>query len=265
MSTKMPVLFVGHGSPLNIILQNSFTKSLSEWGKTLPPPKAIMVVSAHWLTTGTYVTCVEQPRMIYDFYGFPEELYEIAYQSPGAPDIARQAAEAVKGAPVRCDIKWGLDHAAWAVLKHLYPKADIPVFELSLHYTFNEWHPKPVRYHYDLAKEFSGLRRQGVLIIGSGNIVHNLSRIDFTDIDAEPYSWAVEFDEQVKEALIGGDHRRLIKLKDMGRSASLAVPTLDHYLPMIYAVGLQEKDEPITFIHEGIQYGSVSMRCFQIG
>jgi len=264
MVKKMPLLFIGHGSPMNIILNNSFTRSLAQWGKSLLRPRAIMIISAHWLTAGTYVTCMEKPRTIYDFYGFPEELYTITYPSPGAPTEANFVTEAVRKAPIACNYDWGLDHASWAVLKHLYPAANIPVFELSMDYSFNDWHPKPVQYHYDLATELTEMRKRGVLIIGSGNIVHNLSLIDFRNMEAKPFPWAVEFDEQVKENLISHNHRDLIQFRNMGKSAALAVPTLDHYLPMIYVIALQEKDETLTFIHEGFQNGSISMRCFQI-
>jgi 4,5-DOPA dioxygenase extradiol len=262
---KMPVLFIGHGSPMNVVLRNEFTKSLTELGRTLPRPRAIMVISAHWLTEGTYVTCMQQPRTIHDFYGFPDELYEMSYPSPGAPSHAKSVIESVKTAKVKCDTDWGLDHASWAILKHMYPKADIPVFEMSLDYSFNEWHPKPLRYHYDLASQLAELRKRDVLIIGSGNIVHNLRLIDFRDIDARPFEWAVEFDEKVKSNLVDRNHEELINCEAMGRAASYAVPTLDHYLPMIYVIALQEKNERITFIYEGFHYASVSMRCFRIG
>jgi 4,5-DOPA dioxygenase extradiol len=265
MSAKMPVLFIGHGSPMNIILDNDFTMSLKAWGKRLPRPRAIMVVSAHWLTSGTRVGCMDRPRTIHDFYGFPDELYRLSYPSPGAPDEAQFITTAVKKAAVACDRAWGLDHASWAVLKHLYPEADIPVFELSLDYTWNDWHPKPVQYHYDLARELSGLRDRGVLVIGSGNIVHNLGMLDWENMDAAPFDWSREFDEGVKQHLLSGNHRDLIHYLSLGAASSLAVPTLDHYLPVIYAIALQEKNEPLTFIHEGFQYGSISMRCFQIG
>ncbi len=265
MQKKMPVLFVGHGSPINIISDNDYTRSLSALGKRLPKPKAIMVVSAHWLTNGTFVTCVNKPKTIYDFYGFPDELYARTYPSPGAPEEAKAVTAIVHKSVVACDQHWGLDHASWAVLTHLYPKADIPVFEMSLDYSFNDWHPKPLQYHYDLAAELAPLREQGVLIIGSGNIVHNLKLIDFEDMDAKPYAWAEEFDDMVKEALLARNHRGLIRYQESAKEAGLSVPTLDHYLPMIYAVALQEKGEPLTFIHEGFQNASVSMRCFQIG
>jgi len=265
MKKKMPVLFIGHGSPLNIVLENSYTRSLAALGKSLPKPEGIMVISAHWLTNGTFVGCMEKPRTIYDFYGFPKELYDMSYPSPGAPDEAEFVTKAVRKTAVKCNLNWGLDHASWAVLKHIYPQADIPVFEMSLDYTYNEWHPKPVQYHYDLASELSELRKRGILIIGSGNIVHNLGMLDFENIDADPFGWAAEFDEKVKANLLNRNHRDLVHYPNMGRTSTLAVPTLDHYLPMIYAVALRGKNEPLTFIHEGFQYGSVSMRCFQIG
>ncbi|MGA9048454.1 MAG: 4,5-DOPA dioxygenase extradiol [Dehalococcoidia bacterium] len=264
-TAKMPVLFIGHGSPLNIISKNSYTDSLARLAKDLPLPRAIMVISAHWLTDGTHVGCMPKPRTIYDFYGFPQELYRIHYPSPGAPECAELVSKLISSIEVKCDMGWGLDHASWSVLRHMYPKADIPVFEMSLHYSFNEWHPLPLQYHYDLAAGISELRRNGVLIMGSGNIVHNLGLIDFEDTDARPYDWAVEFDEKVKSNLIDRNHRDLINFQSMGKSARLAVPTLDHYLPMIYAIALQEKNEPLTFTHEGFQNASVSMRCFRIG
>src|SRR5574341_690926 len=265
MNRKMPVLFIGHGSPMNVVQDNGFTLSLAQWGKTLPRPRAILVVSAHWLTNGTRVLCADRPGTIHDFYGFPKELYAMTYPSAGSPEEAAFVTMAVKKTIVACDTEWGLDHASWAVLKHLFPQADVPVFELSLDYSFNDWRPKPIRYHYDLARELSGLRDRGVLVIGSGNIVHNLGMIDFENRDAVPFPWAREFDEDVKARLVSGDHRDLILHRNLGRPSSLAVPTLDHYLPMIYAIALQERKEPITFTYEGFQHGSVSMRCFQIG
>ena len=262
---KMPVLFIGHGSPLNIILKNKFTDSLVKLGKDLPRPKAIMVISAHWLTVGTYVSCTEKPETIYDFYGFPHELYKIKYPCPGSPVHARSVSDSLRKAQVKCSNDRGLDHASWAILKHMYPEADIPVFEMSLDYSFNEWHPKPLQYHYDLASRLAGLREKGVLIIGSGNIVHNLGLINFQNIDAEPYDWAIEFDEKVKFDLMDGNHKELINYQNIGPSAYFAVPTLDHYLPMIYGIALQGKNEPLRFTYEGFQNGSISMRCFQIG
>ena len=261
---KMPVLFIGHGSPLNIILRNDFTKSLKKLGRELPKPKAIMVVSAHWLTYGTFVTCMERPKTIHDFFGFPKELYEMEYPSPGAPGSAGMVVDLARKTKVKCGDNWGLDHASWAILKHIYPEADIPVFEMSLDFSFNEWRPKALKYHYDLAAELFELRKKGVLIIGSGNIVHNLGMLDFHNIEAQPYDWALQFDEKVKENLINKNHQGLIDYLSM-KGASWAAPTLDHYLPMIYVIALQEEKEDIVFTYEGFHYGSVSMRCFQIG
>jgi 4,5-DOPA dioxygenase extradiol len=264
-SDRMPILFVGHGSPMNIVSKNSYTEDLAKAAADLPKPKAILVVSAHWLTSGTYVGCMQEPRTIYDFYGFPEELYKIRYPCSGAPIDAELAAKTVKSSKVRCDSDWGLDHASWAVLKHMYPNADVPVFEMSLDYSpYNDWHPKTLDYHYKLASELAPLREKGVLVIGSGNIVHNLGLIDF-DTDAKPFDWAVKFDEKVKRNLINRNHDALLNYLEIGQEARYAVPTLDHYLPMIYAIALRQKDEPLKFIHEGFQNGSVSMRAFQIG
>lgn len=261
----MPVLFVGHGSPMNIVSQNSYTEDIAKAGAELPKPKAILVVSAHWLTKGTHVGCMEKPRTIYDFYGFPEELYKIRYSCPGAPKEAEILIRTAKTEKVRCNNEWGLDHAAWAVLKHMYPNADVPVFEMSLDYSpYNDWRPKSLEHHYRLASDLAPLREKGVLIIGSGNIVHNLGLIEY-DSDAKSPEWAVKFDEKVKRNLINRKHDALLNYLDLGQEARYAVPTLDHYLPMIYAIALQQKDEPLRFIHEGFQNGSVSMRAFQIG
>ena len=262
---KMPVLFIGHGSPMNIALDNSYTRSLAALGKRLPRPEAILVISAHWLTNGTFVTCTENPKTIHDFYGFPDELYEVTYPSPGAPESARLAIKIDRRGRIRGDSDWGLDHASWAVLKHMYPGADIPVFEMSLDYHYGERRPKPLSYHYGFAAELLPLRSRGILIIGSGNIVHNLGLADFDDAEARPEDWAVEFDEEVRRRLLDGNHRDLLDLPALGKSAEPAVPTLDHYLPMIYAAGLRGKDEAIAFVHEGFQNASISMRCFQIG
>ncbi len=261
----MPVLFIGHGSPMNTVLDNDFTRSLAAWGKRLPRPRAVMVISAHWLTDGTCTGCMERPKTIHDFYGFPRELYELDYPCPGSPEDAAFAAGLVKKTDVGCRLDWGLDHGAWSVLLRLFPRADIPVFQLSLDYTFNDWRPKPMQYHYDLAQELAGLRSRGVLIIGSGNIVHNLAVLDFAHMDAPVFDWAREFDEKVKAALVFGNDRILIRYEELGPSAPLAVPTPDHYLPLIYAIALRERKDPFAFTHEGFQHGSISMRCFQIG
>jgi len=263
--TKMPVLFIGHGSPMNMVLDNSFTRSLKELGKTLPRPKAILVISAHWLTQGTFVASTAKPGMIYDFYGFPRELYEVRYNCPGAPEYARMTWDLLAGKKeITCDNSRGLDHASYSILKYMYPEADIPVFNMSLDYTFNSWVEKCVQTHYDLGLQLRRLRQEGVLIIGSGNMVHNLDQIDF-DIEAKPYSWAADIDKLFKRELEKNNHKFFIDFPESGTSAVLAAPTLDHYLPMIYALALQEKNEHVQFTYEGIQNGSISMRGFRIG
>lgn len=255
-TSRIPAVFIGHGSPMNIILDNGFTRSLSALGKNIPRPEAILVISAHWMTEGSRVLCGAENRLIYDFMGFPEELYKYEYPAPGSPFLAEKIVSELIRFDVRCG-KWGLDHGAWAVLKWMYPNADIPVIQLSLDYSLSTLD------HYNLAKELTVLREQGVLIIGSGNIVHNLSMMDY-HMDAEPYKWAEEFDKSIKIALENRHQEKIIEYKDMGEIADLSVPTDEHYLPMIYALATQAEDEKVHFIHEGFQHASVSMRCFVI-
>ena len=255
---RMPALFIGHGSPMNAIQQNAFTQALTKAGKELPRPKAILVVSAHWQTRGTYVSVTDKPETIYDFGGFPDELYRVKYPSPGSPALARETKDAIKSTTVLEDTKWGLDHGAWTILKHLYPAADIPVFELSLDYT------KSPEYHYKLAQELNVLRDKGVLIIGSGNIVHNLGMLNWKD-PAAKFDWSVEFDTRVKEMLLNRQHEGLIHYEKMGEAARLSVPTNEHYLPMLYAAALQQNKEQLSFLYDSIEMGSISMRCFKIG
>lgn len=262
---RMPLLFIGHGSPMNVVLKNGFTERLRKLGLELPRPRAILVVSAHWLTDGTFVTCSEKPKTIYDFYGFPAELYRLKYPCPGSPDFAALTIRSAGSVSVECNYDWGLDHASWAILRHMYPEANVPVFEMSIDYSpNNEWKPKSLEYYYKIASALGELREKGVLIIGSGNIVHNLGLIDF-DMDADPFDWAVTFDEKVKSNLIQGNHKELLEYLKMGREATLAVPTLDHYLPLIYVIALQRDDDALEFVYEGFQHGSVSMRAFRIG
>ena len=260
---KMPVLFIGHGSPMNIVLDNRFYRSLAGLGASLPRPAAILVISAHWLTDESFVTCTDKPRMIYDFYGFPEDLYREQYECPGAPSLAWRTVESSGGA-IRCNPSLGIDHAAYSILKYRFPEADIPVFEMSRDYAFGDRNPKPIAYHYDLAQNLAPLREQGVLIIGSGNIVHNLGLVDFADMDAAPPGWAVEADMWMRDRIAAGEHRELFTWEG-GGAASRAVPTLDHYLPMIYALALKEEGEKVRFTFEGFQNGSISMRSFRIG
>lgn len=255
-NSTMPMLFIGHGSPLNAIEDNEFSRSWAEIARRLPTPQAILCVSAHWETQGTYVTAMEQPQTIHDFGGFPRALYEMQYPAPGAQEFALLAQTAVHKTTVRLDHTWGLDHGTWSVLVNMYPEATIPTFQLSLDYS------QPARYHYELAQELKVLRKQGVLIIGSGNIVHNLRMMQY---NRQPYDWAIEFDTWVKTCLQSQDHDALINYNRFGQTAQLAVPTPEHYLPLLYVIGPQERDEPLTFACERIVLGSVSMRAVIIG
>jgi 4,5-DOPA dioxygenase extradiol len=253
----MPVLFVGHGNPMNAILDNNFTRSLAEWGKKLDRPNAVLVVSAHWLTKGeTAVATSPNPETIYDFYGFPPEMYQVKYPAPGSPATARQLVQNVQSIQVHEHHEMGLDHGAWTILKHIFPKADIPVFQLSIDYN------KPPQWHFNLAAELKKLREKGVLVIGSGNIVHNLRTMDFNN-PASQFDWAVEFDEFVKNKINSKDFQALVDYQAQGRAAQLSVPTNDHYLPMLYSLGLLDKNEELRYTYESVEHGSISMRCFE--
>jgi len=255
---KMPALFIGHGSPMNILLDNAYTQHLQKLGKELPRPKAIMVISAHWLTDRTYVSSALMPETIYDFYGFPDELYQQTYPCKGSPELATEIATTLKHYDIKVYENYGLDHASWAVLKHMYPEADIPVIEMSLDIR------KSFQYHYNLGKELGFLRDQEILIIGSGNLVHNLRRVDFSD-NAVPFDWAKEADEIFKKYLLENCFSKLIYPDTLGPSVKLAIPTAEHYIPMLYILGLLGEKDKLTFTHESIQNGSMSMRCFKVG
>jgi 4,5-DOPA dioxygenase extradiol len=256
-SSLMPVLFIGHGSPMNAVSDNDFTRSLRKLGGALPRPKSIMVVSAHWHTRSPLVNSARNPEQIYDFFGFPPELYAVKYPCPGAPDDAQLVTRTTKYL-VTSTSEWGIDHAAWAVLTHLYPDADVPVFEMGIDPNMDP------RTHYELGQHLAPLRRSGILIIGSGNMVHNLRMMDY-DMDAEPHDWAVEIDERLKSLILAGDHRALVEYKNLGGNMAMAAPESDHFIPMLYALAMQETTDRVTFFHEGIQNGTVSMRSFFIG
>lgn len=253
-----PVLFIGHGNPMNALLDNTFTRALQGMAAGFDRPKAILCISAHWLTNGCYVAMTQQPKTIHDFGGFPRELFEQQYPAPGAPEYAAYTKELITQTNVLEDHDMGLDHGAWTVLKYLYPAADVPVYQLSI-----DWSKGP-RWHYDLAQELVALRRRGVLILGSGNIVHNLRRIDWNE-QAPVFDWAQEFDAFVKAKIDGGDHDPLINYEASSAAAKLSVPTNDHYLPMLYTLGLRERDDTVQHLFEGFQNASISMRCFRIG
>jgi 4,5-DOPA dioxygenase extradiol len=256
-SQKMPVLFIGHGNPMNALYDNAFTKKLHSLKNSITTPKAILVISAHWLTRGTYVSTNPSPKTIYDFGGFPDELFKVKYEPKGNPELAKEIQAKINYTPIGEDTTMGLDHGAWTILKHIYPNADIPTFQLSIDYS------KPASYHYELSKQLDFLRNKGVLIIGSGNIVHNLGMVDFNN-PTNAYDWAIEFDTTVKTYLDKGDDVSLINYEKLGKSALLSIPTNDHYLPMIYILGLKNKGEHVSYLYESMEYGSLSMRSFII-
>lgn len=258
---KMPLLFLGHGSPMNAIEENQFVTGFRYVAKTLPKPTAILCISAHWFTNGTKVTAMENPPTIHDFGGFPKELFQVQYPAKGSPTLAKETKEILAPTPVELDEKWGLDHGAWSVIKHLYPNADVPIMQMSIDYT------KPPQYHYDLAKRLNSLRKKGILIIGSGNIIHNLRLVDFQNFDKDNYGydWAIEARETVNKYLQNGDYQPLINYNTLSKAVQLAVPTPDHYLPLIYTLGLQEKEEKITLFNDKLVAGSLSMTSVKIG
>jgi 4,5-DOPA dioxygenase extradiol len=255
MNQKMPVLFVGHGSPINAIEENPHSLAWREMGRSLPTPQAILCVSAHWETHGTRVTGEEHPRMIYDFSGFPRELYQVIYPAPGSPSLAQQVQGLLPNA-VRPDLTWGLDHGAWSVLVHLFPSAVVPVVQLSLNRALA---PEE---HYKLARELRPLRDQGVMLIASGNMVHNLRLIRMSDT---PYDWATEFDQLCQGWIESGDHESLIHYERAGKAAALSIPTNEHYLPLLYALALRDPEEPAQFFAEGTALSSLSMRSVRFG
>ena len=250
MKTKMPMLFVGHGSPMNAIEENEFTKNWVEIAKRLPKPEAILSVSAHWFTQGTRVSDDPAPRMVYDMYGFPDELYQVVYPAPGAPERAHRTKDLIRG-DVRVDDTWGLDHGTWVVLCRMFPEADIPVFQLSVDRSAS---PET---HFRIGREIGALRDEGVLVLGSGNVVHNLSRIAW-EMEAG-YPWAVEFDGYVKERVVAGKFPEVVDYGAAGRSADLSVPTLDHFAPLLYVLGAAREDDRPTVFNDSCAMGSMSM------
>jgi 4,5-DOPA dioxygenase extradiol len=244
---------------MNAIEETVYSAAWRETAALIPRPKAILCISAHWETEGTFVTAMEQPKTIHDFYGFPDALYQVQYPAPGSPQLAERVRQLVTSTAVRLDdnYSWGLDHGAWSVLRRMYPQADIPVVQLSLDHT------QPPRFHYDLGRELRALRQEGVLVIGSGNIVHNLRLLQW---DArEPHPWTTEFDRLSAELILAGAHERLVAYPDLGEAARLAIPTNEHYLPLLCVLALQQPDEPVSFFAEGLPLGSISMRSVRIG
>ena len=254
---RMPVLFVGHGNPMNAIEDNEFSRAWIQAGRSLPKPRAILCISAHWETAGTQVTAMEQPETIHDFYGFPAPLFAMQYPAPGSPGLARLVQETVRSRPVQPVHDWGLDHGTWSVLTRMFPEADIPVIQLSLdHYQSPE-------FHYALGQELRALRQRGVLIVGSGNMVHNLRLISW-DRPQGGFDWAEEFDQTLKELIEKGDHSAIVHYEKLGQAARLSIPTNEHYLPLLYILALQEPGEQIHFFADQLTMGSLSMRSLKI-
>lgn len=259
---RMPVLFLGHGSPMNAIEENEFVRGFREVVKTIPLPRAILCVSAHWETRGTFVTAMEHPKTIHDFGGFPKSLFEVQYPAPGSPAVAQEIKNTVSKFDIGLDAsQWGLDHGAWSVIKHLYPEANVPVLQLSI-----DRFQSP-QYHYDLAKELQSLRSKGILIIGSGNMVHNLGMVAWDRINEVgfAYDWAQEADAAMKKYMLQGDHQKLIDFKSRGKAFDLAIPTPEHYLPLLYALALQVGSDNLTLFNDKPLAGSLTMTSVRIG
>ncbi len=257
---KMPVLFLGHGSPMNAIEENEFVIGFRTIAKTLPTPNAILCISAHWYTNGTKVTAMEMPKTIHDFGGFPKALFDVQYPAKGSPSLAEETKNILQPTIVELDEKWGLDHGAWSVIKHLYPDANIPIIQLSIDYT------KPAQYHFELAQQLNSLRHKGILIIGSGNIIHNLGLVDFANFNKDNYGfdWAIEARETINKFLLNENYQPLINYEKQSKAFQLAIPSPDHYLPLIYTLGLQQKNETIELFNDKLVAGSLSMTSIKI-
>ena len=257
---RMPLLFVGHGNPMNAIEENQFVNGFRHIAETIPKPTAIICISAHWVTKGTKVTAMERPRTIHDFGGFPKELYEVQYPAKGSPELAKKTRQISHPEIIELDKEWGLDHGAWSVIKHFYPKADIPVIELSLDYS------KPAKYHFELAKKLKSFRENGILIIGSGNIIHNLRLIDFQNFNKIDYGfdWAIESRETINNLLKDGNFDPLINYERLGKAVQLAIPTPEHFLPLLYILALKYEKESISLFNDNLLAGSLSMTSVKI-
>jgi 4,5-DOPA dioxygenase extradiol len=259
MTDLMPTIFFGHGNPMNAVSKNVYTDGWASIGKSIFRPRAVLAVSAHWYVPACAVTAGLAPRTIHDFGGFPEELYRVEYPAPGSPDLARRVKDLLAPVSVGLDDSWGLDHGTWSVLRHVFPSADIPIVQLSID------ERQPPQFHYEIGKRLAPLREEGVLVIGSGNIVHNLHTYAWSNQKAHPFDWALRFEKHARELLLKGDDTPLIAYEKLGRDATLSIPTPDHYLPFLYVIGLRTEGEKLSFPIEGIDGGSVSMLAVQIG
>jgi len=259
MTDQMPTIFLGHGNPMNALAKNSYTEGWAAIGKSIPRPRAVLAVSAHWYIPACAVTVHSAPPTIHDFGGFPQELYEVNYPAPGSPELARRVQHLLSPVSVALDQNWGLDHGTWSVLTHVFPNADIPVVQLSI-----DW-SQPPSFHYELGKRLTAMREEGVLVIGSGNLVHNLHSYAWGKEGVQPFDWAVRFEQQVRELLLNKDDARLVAYEELGRDAMLSIPTPDHFLPLLYVLGLRREQDQISFPVQGVDGGSVSMLAIQIG
>jgi 4,5-DOPA dioxygenase extradiol len=257
----MPVLFVGHGSPMNGIEDNEFSARWTSLAKEIPVPAAVLVISAHWFTRGIKITAMDFPATIHDFGGFPKALFDVQYPAPGKPLLAKETAELIHSAHVALDHDWGLDHGAWTVIRHMYPEANIPVLQLSIDYT------KDAAWHYELSKELFALRKKGVLIMGSGNMVHNLSMVAWNKINEPGYGfdWALQMNDTFKTLIAAGDYQPLIKYETLGKAARLAIPTPEHYLPLMYTLGLKGNNDKVSFFNDKAVAGSLTMTSVMLG
>jgi 4,5-DOPA dioxygenase extradiol len=257
-SPRMAAAFIGHGTPMNALEHNRHTDAWRAFAASIPKPTAILAISAHWYTRGIGVTAMDKPKTIHDFGGFPQALFDTQYPAPGDPALAKHVIALLKPLDVHLDQQWGLDHGTWSILVHMFPEADIPVVQLSIDGT------RPPQFHYDVGKQLSALRDEGVLILGSGNVVHNLGMLKRSD-QAMPYAWAIRFNDQVREHLHSRNHAPLINYESFGEAARLSIPTPEHYLPLLYILGLQRTDEALTILTDGIDLSSISMLSFSIG
>ena len=259
MTTSMPAIFFGHGNPMNALQRNDWTEGWANIGKTIERPQAVLCISAHWYLPATLVTAMAAPRTIHDFGGFPKELHQVKYPARGAPELAQRVQELLAPLPVGLDNSWGLDHGTWSVLVHVFPDADIPVVQLSIDET------QPADFHFELGRRLTPLRDDGFLIMGSGNLVHNLHTYSWGKHTPEPYDWAVRFETTARELMLSGQLEPLIGYETLGRDAVLSIPTPDHYLPLLYVLATRRKDDAVTFPVEGVDGGSVSMLTVRIG
>lgn len=259
MPDLMPIIFFGHGNPMNAVSKNVYTDGWKTIGTSIPRPRAILAVSAHWYIPGCGVTANAVPPTIHDFGGFPHELYEVAYPAPGSPELARRVKDLLSPLEVPLDESWGLDHGTWSVLTHVFPQADIPVVQLAID------DRQPPSYHYELGKRLAPLREEAVLVVGSGNLVHNLHSYAWGRDGVHAYDWASRFEQQVRGLLLAGDDDSIVAYEKLGRDAMLSVPTPDHYLPLLYVLGLRRSDDAVSFPVEGVDGGSVSMLAVRFG